>query len=51
MIKSMMKAMMPMMSGTMERMSFSEKDGMMDEMMPHMMANLTFEENLILMEI
>ncbi len=46
----MMRKMMPMMSGTMEKMSFSEKDEMMDKMMPHMMSNLTFEEKLKLME-
>jgi hypothetical protein len=46
----MMQKMMPKMSGTMKKMSFVEKDEMMDKMMPHMMANLTFEEKLKLME-
>ena len=49
-MKFMMKRMMPMMGGTMEKMSFVEKDDMMDRMMPHMMASLTFEEKLKLME-
>ena len=49
-MKFMMRKMMPLMSGTMEKMSFTEKDEMMDKMMPHMMANLTFEEKLKLME-
>jgi hypothetical protein len=42
--------MMPKMSGTMEKMSFTEKEEMMDKMMPHMMVNLTIEEKLKLME-
>ena len=50
-MKKLMKAMMPMMSGSMEKMSFPEKNEMMDKMMPHMMANLTFEEKLKLMEM
>ena len=44
MMKFMMQKMMPMMSGTMEKMDFTEKEKMMDTMMPHMMANMSFEK-------
>ncbi len=36
-MKFMMQKMMPMMSGTMEKMDFVEKENMMDTMMPTMM--------------
>jgi len=49
MLKFMMQKMMPMMGGTMEKLSFQEKEEMMNEMMPCMMANLTFEEKMQLM--
>jgi hypothetical protein len=47
MMKFMMDRMMPMMSGTIEKMGFGEKEKMMDQMMPHMMANMTFEEKMM----
>jgi hypothetical protein len=37
MMKSMMKKMMPMMSGSIEKMDYVEKENMMDTMMPTMM--------------
>jgi hypothetical protein len=36
-MKFMMQKMMPMMSGTIEKMDLVEKEKMMDTMMPHMM--------------
>ena len=48
-MKFMMQKMMPMMSGTMEKMDFIEKEKMMDTMMPHMMANMSFEEKMQMM--
>ena len=48
-MKFMMQKMMPMMSGTMEKMDFVEKENMMDTMMPHMMANMSFEEKMQMM--
>jgi len=48
-MKFMMQKMMPMMSGTMEKMDFVEKEKMMDTMMPHMMANMSFEEKMQMM--
>jgi hypothetical protein len=48
--KFMMHKMMPMMSGTIRKMEFSEKEKMMDKMMPHMMSNLTFEEKMKMMQ-
>jgi hypothetical protein len=50
MMKSMMKTMMPMMSGTIKNMEYSEKEQMMDMMMPHMMANMTPDEKLQMMQ-
>jgi hypothetical protein len=38
--KFMMKKMMPMMSGTIEKMEFTEKEKMMDTMMPTMMNQM-----------
>ena len=49
MMKFMMRTMMPMMSGTIEKMEFGEKEKMMDQMMPRMMASLSFEEKMELM--
>ena len=49
MIKFMMQKMMPMMSGTIEKMDFGEKEKMMDTMMPHMMANMSFDEKMQMM--
>ncbi len=49
MMKFMMQKMMPMMSGTIEKMDFAEKEKMMDTMMPHMMANMSFEEKMEMM--
>jgi hypothetical protein len=49
MMKFMMQRMMPMMSGTIEKMDFAEKEDMMDTMMPHMMANMSFEEKMQMM--
>ena len=49
MMKSFMKRMMPMMNGTIENMSFQEKEEMMVRMMPRMMSNLSFEEKMRLM--
>ncbi len=49
MMKFMMGIMMPMMSGTIEKMEFSEKEKMMGQMMPHMIVNLAFEEKMKLM--
>ena len=49
MIKFMMQKMMPMMSGTIEKMEFVEKEKMMDTMMPHMMANMSFDEKMQMM--
>ena len=49
MMKFMMQKMMPMMSGTIEKMDFAEKNKMMDTMMPHMMANMSFEEKMQMM--
>jgi hypothetical protein len=48
-MKSMMKKMMPMVSGTIENMDFVEKEKMMDTMMPHMMAKMSFEEKMQMM--
>jgi hypothetical protein len=48
--KAMMKKMMPLMSGTIEKMEFSEKEHMMGTMMPHMMANMSTEEKLQMMQ-
>ena len=48
-MKFMMQKMMPMMSGTIEKMDFVEKEKMMDTMMPHMMANMSFEEKMQMM--
>jgi hypothetical protein len=50
MMKFLMRKMMPAMSGTIEKMDFPEKETMMDQMMPHMLANLTFEERMALMQ-
>ena len=50
MMKFMMQKMMPMMSGTIEKMEFGEKEKMMDTMMPHMMANMSFEEKMKMMQ-
>jgi hypothetical protein len=50
MMKVMMRRMMPMMSGTIEKMKYPEKEEMMDKMMPHMMANLSFEEKMQMMQ-
>ena len=49
MMKFMMQKMMPMMSGTIEKMNFVEKEKMMDTMMPHMMANMSFEDKMQMM--
>ncbi len=49
-MKFMMQKMMPMMSGTIEKMDFAEKEKMMDTMMPHMMANMSFEEKMQMMQ-
>jgi hypothetical protein len=49
MMKFMMQKMMPMMSGTIEKMDFVEKEKMMDTMMPHMMANMSFEKKMQMM--
>ena len=48
-MKFMMQKMMPMMSGTMGKMDFAEKERMMDTMMPHMMVNMSFEEKMQMM--
>jgi hypothetical protein len=48
--KFMMKKMMPMMSGTIESMEFTEKEEMMGSMMPHMMANMSTEEKMKMMQ-
>jgi hypothetical protein len=48
-MKFMMQKMMPMMSGTIRNMEFVEKEKMMDTMMPHMMANMSFEEKMQMM--
>ncbi len=48
-MKFMMQKMMPMMSGTIEKMDFVEKEKMMDTMMPHMMAKMSFEEKMQMM--
>ena len=48
--KFMMQKMMPMMSGTIGKMEFSEKEKMMDKMMPHMMSNLSMEEKMKMMQ-
>ena len=48
-MKFMMQKMMPMMSGTTEKMDFTEKEKMMDTMMPHMMATMSFEEKMQMM--
>ena len=48
-MKFMMQRMMPMMSGTIEKMDIVEKEKMMDTMMPHMMANMSFEEKMQMM--
>jgi hypothetical protein len=48
-MKFMMQKMMPMMSGTIEKMDFVEKEKMMDTMMPHMMGNMSFEEKMHMM--
>lgn len=48
--KFMMRRMMPMMSGTIEKMEFSEKEKMMDTMMPHMMTNLSMEDKMAMMQ-
>ena len=49
MMKFMMKKMMPMMSGSIEKMDLVEKENMMDTMMPHMMTNMSFEEKMQMM--
>ncbi len=49
MMKRMMQRMMPMMSGTIEKMDFDEKEKMMNSMMPHMLANMSFEEKMQMM--
>ena len=46
----MMNKMMPMMSGTIEKMEFSDKEKMMDSMMPHMMSNMSMDEKLKMMQ-
>ena len=48
-MKFMMQKMMPMMSGTIEKMDFVEKENMMGTMMPYMMANMSFEEKMQMM--
>jgi hypothetical protein len=48
--KFMMQKMMPMMSGTIEKMEFSEKEEMMGTMMPRMMSNLSMEEKMKMMQ-
>ena len=48
--KFMMQKMMPMMSGTIERMEYDEKEKMMETMMPHMIANMQMEEKMRMMQ-
>jgi hypothetical protein len=49
MMKFMMQKMMPMMSGTIGRFDYAEKEKMMDKMMPHMLSNMTIEEKMKMM--
>jgi hypothetical protein len=45
----MMQKMMPMMSGTIEKFEYTEKEKMMDQMMPHMLSNMSIEEKMKMM--
>ena len=47
--KFMMQKMMPLMSGTIEKFDYAEKEKMMDQMMPHMLSNMTIEEKMKMM--
>jgi hypothetical protein len=45
----MMNRMMPMMSGAIEKMEFTEKEKMMVQMMPKMMGSMSLEEKMQMM--